>query len=320
MNDIPTIDLTPVWDSSKGMQQVAQQIHDVYTSIGFAYIINHKVPKKIIQQAFQAAYDFHALPLEHKMAIKQNDCFRGYVPINASQLKISTQGEARRPNQMESFVMAFEVDKANSDYQKGTYLAGPNQWPNGLVNFKHKVLAYRDAMLDLSYQLIQLFSLALGCHRGDLDRYFLDPTYILRLQHYPPQNNLDRNTYGLAPHTDYGFLSLLAQSEVEGLQVKHPKKGWLTVPYREDALVMNTGDILKRWSNNTFLSTPHRVINQSDQPRYSIPFFFDPNRHAQIEVLANHTREGENPIYPSIKYGDYLLERIQGNYGVGKKD
>lgn len=320
INGIPVIDLEPMWHDLEGMKQVANEIAYAYKHIGFSYVINHQVPKDKIQQVFQAAQEFHALSLEEKMSIRQNDCFRGYVPMKASQLKVSTEGAAKKPNQLDAFVMAFEVSENHPDYADGSYLAGPNQWPQNLPDFKDKMLAYRDAMVILAHRLVQVFALALGLDRHGLDEYFINPTYFLRLQHYPEQpSNTEEPLYGIAPHTDYGFFSLLAQSDIEGLEVKHPEKGWVKVPYIHDSFVLNTGDMLKRWSNNIFRSTPHRVINRSGQDRYSVPFFFEPNMHSQIEVLPSCMEADEKPNYQPVKYGDYLLDRIQGNYGLGKK-
>lgn len=317
---IPKIDLSPLWDDAEqGIQRVAEQVRWAFTIYGFAYLVNHNVPKAVIDDVFWAAKQFHALPLEEKMRIKQNDCFRGYVPINASQLKVSTLGEAKKPNQLDAFVMAFEVAEDHPDYKEGVYLAGPNQWPEGLEGFQEKMLRYRDVMLMLARKLVQVFSVAFGMSSEDLDRFFEEPSYFLRLQHYPEQPaSIPDDQFGIAPHTDYGFFTLLAQGDVPGLEVQTPDGSWVTVPCLEGALILNSGDMLKRWSNDTFRSTPHRVINRSGTERFSVPFFFEPNMHAMIEPLASCI-DDEAAKHDPVMYGDYLMERIQGNYGLGSR-
>ncbi len=320
---IPQIDLLPLWnDPINGVKIVADNITRNFKNIGFAYLINHQVSAALIKSIFKAAKDFHALPLEEKMKIKQNNCFRGYMPINASQLKVSTEGAAKKPNQLESFIMAFELPESHPDYKINAYLAGPNQWPDGLPFFRKAIYDYRDALLKLSNKLLEVFSVAFGLKPDDLNQFFINPSYFLRLQYYPKQLGIiPEDQYGIAPHTDYGFFTIVAQDNIGGLEIKNKdnENEWIKVPYVPDTLVLNSGDMLKRWSNNTFESMPHRVINRSGLERYSVPFFFEPNMHAMIEVLESCINT-ESPIkLPPIMYGEYLLDRVQGNYGLGKR-
>ncbi len=317
---IPIIDLSPLWDDSdRGLQIVAKRVFEVYSDIGFGYIINHNIPENIISNGFKAAKTFHSLPLENKMRIKQNNYFRGYVPINSSQLKISTEGKATKPNQLDAFVMAFEVDKNHRDYKDGLYLAGDNQWLYGNPDFKEKMEAYRDHLLKLAHKLVAVFSIALGMPKDSLNEYFKEPTYFLRLQHYPAQPKvIPGDLFGIAPHTDYGFFTIIAQNSIPGLEVRSQDNDWIDVPCIENSFVLNIGDMMKRWSNDIFTSTPHRVVNKSGEERFSIPFFFEPNMHANIDVLPSCITEKQPSKHASVMYGDYLMERIKGNYNIGK--
>ncbi len=321
---IPIIDLAPLWNGSKNaLEKLACEIEHIYTTIGFGILVNHHIPTALLNNIFTAAHAFHALPTALKMQIKQNHSFRGFMPLNASQLKLSSEGEAKKPNQRESFIMAFDLPKDHPDYQTGHYLAGPNQWPNEniLINFRQSVEDYRDAMLVLAYKLLEVFAIAFDIDVSSFKDYFDWPTYFLRLQYYPKQaSQIPDDLYGLAPHTDYGFITLLAQQEQEGLEVRTQKNEWITVPYIPHSLVLNTGDIIRHWTNNEFLSTPHRVINRTGEARYSIPFFFDPNMHTMISTLPAFIRSDLSSPYNDIMYGDYLLERVQSNYGLGKTD
>ena len=318
---IPTIDLSPLMDSSKkGLTKVAHEIENAYKKYGFAYLINHNIPEDLFNDTFNAAKKFHALPLHEKMAIKQNDCFRGYVPLNASTLKVSTLGSAKKPNQLDAFVMAFDPDITSDDYKNGIYLNGDNQFPKNLPYFKDTMLRYRDCMLDLANRLLKPFSIALRMPEDYLFQFFSPPTYFLRLQHYPEQaKTIADDLFGIAPHTDYGFFTILAQNDIEGLDVLDESNNWTRVPFIKNSLILNAGDMLRRMSNDTFKSTKHRVINRSGKERYSIPFFFEPNMRSNIHVAPSCISIDNPEKHKPIIYGEYLMDRIQGNYNLGKR-
>ncbi len=105
-------------------------------------------------------------------------------------------------------------------------------------------------------------------------RNLAEPTLGLRLLHYPPQAD-EADLYGSAPHTDYGFITMLAQDAVGGLEVRNGRGAWVPAPPIPGTFVMNVGDILTRWSNGRLPSVPHRARNVVRPSRYSMPFFFD---------------------------------------------
>ncbi len=309
---VPEIDLSPLSsDSEEGLQKVAREVKEIFTSIGFAYLVNHQISHRDMDAIFSASKFFHSLPLEEKMKIKQNKSFRGYVPI------IPTKKEGYgHNNQNDAFVITYEVPEDHPDFINGIYLAGPNQWPTGMFEFKQMVCEYRDHMLNLAAKLVKVFSIALNLGSNGLDKFFYNPTYVLRLQHYPQQPPIiPEKLYGLAPHTDYGLFTILTQDGVDGLEVKRENGEWLNVPSKPNSLILNSGDTIKRWSNNIFKSNPHRVVNRSGRERFSIPFFFEPNMHTTIQVLDNFINENCPAKYNPIKYGDYLVDRLQGDFG-----
>ncbi len=317
---IPTIDLTPLWNNpTSGIYTIAAELKEKLAPIGFVYLTNHSISENLIAAMFTESHRFHALPLETKLKIKQNDFFRGYVPNKASQIKISTEGSATKPNLVDSFAIMHEVPEHHPDYQAGLYFAGPNQWPENLPGFKATICQYRDEMVKLSQQLIKAFAIALGMLPNGLDNYFIDPTYFLRLQHYPEQQiDTPDDQFGIAPHTDAGFMTILAQDSVGGLEVKLSDGSWIAAPYIPNTFVLNAGSMLPRFSNDIFRAVPHRVINRSHKARYSIPFFFDTNMHATVEVLPSCITPERPARYKPINYGDSLVERLQANYGVGR--
>ncbi len=320
--EVPTIDVSSLStsQSEKELRALAKEFKDVYTNIGFAYIVNHGISKNLIDSIFEQSKLFHHLPESEKLKIKQNEFFRGYMPFATSILTVSTLGEAVKPNQSSAFILGHEVSEYDTDYQLGINLAGPNQWPNEEISpdFKHVLLHYRESLTILIKNLVRVFSLALGQDYYTFDKHFTNPTTFLRLQHYAPQPDvIPEHQYGIAPHTDYGFLTLLAQDSLGGLQVKQCDDTWLDVPPLEGAFILNTGDMIRRISNDVLISTPHRVINVSGKERYSIPFFFEPNMHATISPVTTGTIE---PLYEPIEYAGYLMRRIKNNYTIGAKE
>lgn len=316
-NQIPFIDLTSIdSDSEYEIQRIVTAIKEAYTKIGFAYLINHGIPANVTDNAFRAAKQFHSLPEETKLNIKLNKYFRGYMPLNSSTMHISTLDiNNEKKNQSAAYIHLFEADTQHPSYLK-TYLNGPNQWPT-LKGFKHTITDYDVAMNHLAKKIVRLFALAFGMDRFSLDRYFSQPTTFLRLQYYPPQHDvIPDNQYGIAPHTDSSFVTLLAQDEIGGLQVRTCEGRWIDVVPIKDTLVLNSGYILNRLSNDQFISTPHRVINSSGKERFSIPYFYHPDLDAVIEPLDIFCRH-EEPKYESMYYRDHLIQRLQTNYDIG---
>jgi isopenicillin N synthase-like dioxygenase len=167
--------------------------------------------------------------------------------------------------------------------------------------------------------VVQLVALSLGMPARSLDHHFERPTTFLRLLHYPPQPVNEAEQLGSAPHTDYGIITLLAQDDAGGLQVRPRGGDWIEAPPIPNTYVLNVADMLARWTNNRFVSTPHRVINRSGLDRYSLPYFFDPSMDAMIECLPTCTDADHPPAYGPVRYGDYLMERLNKNYDYRKE-
>lgn len=318
--DIPTIDIADLLadPGPSPRDRVAAEIHDACTTVGFFYLTGHGVDPGLVADAFEANRRFHARPEAEKLALKQNRWHRGYQPFAASTLKSQARfAAAAHPNQMESIFIRHEVAPDHPDYQRRP-LQGPNLWPDDPW-FVEVVRRYDDATRDLGLALLPAFSVAVGEAPDFFTRRFDPPSTALRLIHYPPTpatppNLADAELFGINPHTDYGFLTILAQDDVGGLQVRRVDGSWIDAPYRPDSFILNIGDGLARWTNNAFNSTPHRVINRSaGRDRYSIGMFFDPNLDTVIETLPRFADGGAGG-YPPIRYGDYFAMRLDANF------
>ena len=320
-NAIPILDVSKLRDGSlAGVTSVAAELRDYLENVGFLYIKGHDVPRQSVEAVREAGKRFHTLPLEEKLKIKMDKNFRGYIPINTSTIVTSSVAKVTKPNQSESLMLMHEVAADDPAALAEKPLQGPNQWPDeaAVPGFRATIETYVAQMNALGRQMLDAITLALGMPRGSIAPHFEKPTTFLRLLHYPTQREED-GLFGSAPHTDYGFITLLAQDDVGGLEVKNKAGDWIAAPPIADTFVMNVGDILARWSNDRFVSTPHRVINRSGRERYSQPFFFDPNMETNIEVLPSCISPGGKAKYEPVVYGDYLMERIDKNYQGRKK-
>lgn len=319
-SEIPVLDVSPLFaDDADAAAKVAQTLRGHLERIGFLYVAGHNVPDESVQGVRDAAKRFFALPDEQKLALRIDKNFRGYLPMASSTIVTSSVAKVSKPNQSESMMIMHEVGADDPDALAGKPLQGPNQWPDdGLVpGFRSTVEAYVGQMTILARKMVGAISTSLGMEANALDEYFDKPTTFLRLLHYPTQPEED-GLFGSAPHTDYGFITLLAQDDVGGLEVKNKAGDWVSAPPVPGTFVMNVGDILARWSNDRFVSTPHRVINRSGRERYSQPFFFDPSMDHTVSALKSCVPEGTEPRYEPIVYRDYLMERIDKNYHYRK--
>ena len=307
----------PVVDLTSDEAAVQADLLAAYGSVGFAYLVGHGVADELVAEVFEASRRFHALPLETKMAIELNDLHRGYIPINTSTDRNSELAEVTKPNRSASFMMMREAGGRDPDVVAGAFLAGPNQWPD-LDGFRPVLERYHRAMVDLAARVVDLLMRALGedaVPKGAFD----PPTTWLRLLHYPPQPP-DPDLYGSAPHVDYGAITVLAQDAVGGLQVQTPGgSAWIDVPPRRLAFVLNTGSMMRRWSNGRLLATPHRVINRSGRERYSVAFFFDPGVATVIEPLPSCVGPDRPARYEPVNFGQFLRAELTAGYDRHRK-
>lgn len=312
VEQIPVVD---IFGSGTDGSAVVDAVKAAAEGSGFLYVSGHGIDPAVIERAFAASRAFFALPEADKLRIKVNTSHRGYIPMQGS-----TTSDGLKPNMNESLVAGRDLGPDDPDVAAGTPLHGPNQWPEGHPEVREAFERYFEAVNGLGFRLLEIFGEALGLGRGYFLPYFDNPMPFMRAIHYPPQpETRSANEFGIAPHTDYGFLTILAQDPVGGLQVKRRGGGWIDAPYIPGTFVVNIADMLMRWTNDIWVSTPHRVINTSGRERYSIAFFFDPTYHTLVECIPAYGNESRAAKYDPIAWGDYIKMRFDKSYDYRKE-
>jgi len=308
-DSIPVIDVSPLWNgSARAVKEVAQQITNASTEVGFFYVRGHNVDRDLMSAVYFAAKYFFCLPAETKQAIKVNSAHRGYVPFAQT-----TQPGRKHSDLKESFNFAYPFSPEDPEMSAGRTLIGLNQWPIGEPRWRALLEAYYAAIFELGQRILQGFAVALDLPAEFFREVYRKPLVRARLLHYPPQPP-DNEGQSAAEHTDYGAITILWQDEIGGLQVRNRAGKWIDAPPIEDTFVINIGDMLQRWSNDLFVSTPHRVLNTSGHDRYSIPVFYDPDYDTVVECLP-HCATPESPAkHPPIIAGDYITARYDSSY------
>ena len=317
---IPVIDLGPVFAGEPGaLRRVAGEVRHACENVGFFYALNHAVPEPLIDRAFAASRQFHALPLAAKLKLRLNENNIGYLPVDASVQGASTVHKATRPNRNESFFVSHDRGPDHPDVINATPLRGRNQWPpediDGMPGLRRDMMAYFRALGAMCDRMLPVFAVALDMPADFFAPFFADEGHAnLRFLHYPAQDAGEDNLFGQAPHTDNSFMTALARTEVPGLAVRLASGEWFAPPVIPGTFLINLGNIMRRWSNDRFLSTPHGVINDSGADRYSIAYFHSPTPAAVIECLPSCV-SGDNPArYNPAVYRDLVLEFYRANY------
>ncbi len=307
---LPILDLSSWREGDRvSLARIGGEVGAACRDVGFFYVVNHGVDRELIERAFAQSHRFFALPLAERqaLAIETIGGNRGYSGMLREALD-----PGRGPDMKEAFNVGLEIAPDDPHLLSKQPFRSLNAWPS-LPNFRETLLAYYDACAALGARLHRAFACDLSLKPDFFDDKFDRPMATLRLLHYPapPQGSEPRTGAGV--HTDYGNLTLLATDDVGGLEVRARNGEWIEAPVVPGAFIVNIGDCLMRWTNDIYISTPHRVVNRSARERYSIAFFYDPNPEAVVETIPSCVREGERVRYPPILAADYLKQRLDAS-------
>jgi isopenicillin N synthase-like dioxygenase len=312
--EIPILDLGPYLSKKPDAdKELAQNIRFIQETIGFYVVINHGIPRTVISEAYTALQKFFALSTDEKMKLKFDNTSVGYIAPKSTVYVTSKINENTKQDLNETLVLALERPDNHPYIEQGVRFTGPNKWPIQISGFREPLVKYQTACANLGRKMVPLYALALGKPIDYFDAYFKEPIMWTRNAHYPPAEP-EENQFGISPHSDHSFITILPFSEVPGLQVLTPQGNWLPADPVADGVIINTGEFLNLWSNGRFIASPHRVV-PPEHDRISMATFFD----AAPETIADpaHFAEpGEKLRYNPISMIDYVSWYIDRNYST----
>jgi isopenicillin N synthase-like dioxygenase len=312
MREVPIIDVSPLFEDTPSpcKEIVKGEIKAACEHSGFFYIKNSNVSNKLVETLEAKSREFFIEPQEKKQEIamqKSKKAWRGYF-------KVGDELTSGKKDQKEGIYFGTEDEATDT-----RPLRGKNLWPDGDF-LKSEVLEYMGLMKTLGHALLDAIDPSLHEH------YKEEPTELFRIFNYPkpvPDDAKDDEVYGVGEHTDYGFLTILYQSQA-GLQVKIEGE-WVDVPPVPGTFVVNLGDALEHYTRGRLVATPHRVLYtgrlEEQTDRISFPYFFDPNWNAYMsprplvdgEILGKRQKERWDKADPRDfrgQYGEYLKRKI----------
>lgn len=314
---IPIVDLGPYLAGDKGAtDRTAAELRRALTEIGFYFIVNHGVASTQVREIFHQAARFHAQPLDKKMEVRIDRHNVGYLPMRGDTLRTSTVQTVTKPNLNEALFVARDLACDHPDVVADRRFRSANRWPADLPGFRGSVVAYCDTMERLVQRLVPLYARALDLPFAYFDAPFAEPQYKLRMTHYPNQAAPADDEFGIAPHTDTSFLTLLAPNEVPGLSIRTQGGQWIDAPALPKAYLVNGGQMLQRWTNDFCLATPHRAVNRSGGERYALAFFCDSAIDWPIAAVPTTVGPDKPPRYPTTWYTDYMIQYQKRTYDL----
>ncbi len=318
MNSLPIIDIAPLYsDDASAWPAVAEAIDRACRDRGFFYIVGHPIGGARIDALLSAAKTFFARPAEEKLRIDitQTAHHRGYGAIATEQLDPNQPSDLK-----ETFDMGFHMPADHPEVLAGKPLRGPNRHPD-LPGWAALLEQHYEDMQDLARTLLRAMAMALDIDRDFFDARFHEPISVLRMIHYPPRHTAtSADQQGAGAHTDYGCITLLYQDDAGGLQVRARDGEWIDAPPIAGSFVVNIGDMMARWSNDRYTSTPHRVTSPLGVDRYSMPFFAEPHPDTQIDCLPNCSSADNPPRYSPVTSAEYLLSRFADTYAYRREE
>lgn len=309
---IPIIDIGPLRDGT-GAEAVAAALHRASREIGFIYIANHGLDEGLIADARRAALEFFRLSDEQKRQVAVSGKHRGYLGRGGARMQTGAKADLK-----ESFIFGYE--DADGQTPEDHPLRGANRWPSAMPGLQALAMAYFHAAHDVALHLMRGFAIGLGKDADAFLKTTALPMSRASFVYYPPQDEaLGPEQFGVGPHTDFGVLTVLCQDGVGGLQVQDAGGDWVTAPPIPGTLVVNVGDLLARWTNDLYRSTPHRVINSSGKERLSLVLAYDPEPGTVIDPRAL-LGQGIDTSYQSVTCGDYLIRRFATSFAYRQSE
>jgi isopenicillin N synthase-like dioxygenase len=306
---IPIIDLTKSYENLTYRKELAEHIDEICQNIGFFIITGHLIDAKIQEDMMKISKEFFHLPLSIKREITGSKSYPyGYNGLNDENLSLGYDKSS-------SSILLSDLKES---FSIGPEHEQPIRWPTKPLSMSSIWLNYYKQCQTLSEHLYKLFALALHLDQHWFDNKINEHRSALRSLYYPSFSSpLPKNQYRSSVHTDYGSFTILKQDSIPGLQVQNRYNGkWIDVPFIENSFVINLGDLMSRWTNDHWISTPHRVIapanktNEDFYPsRQSIAYFCQINPNEIVTCIPTCSSKDKPSKYPPIRSWDLIMEK-----------
>lgn len=305
---IPLIDLSPInyqddETNSLSIENLVKEIGQACKEWGFFQVINHKVPLDKRERIEESANKFFELSLEEKVKVRRDEVnLLGYF-------------EAEHTKNVRDWKEIYDFNVQQPTFIPPSFqFQWENRWPKNPPEFREACQEYAEEVEKLANKLMELIAMSLGLVPNRLCDFFIHNTSNIRLNYYPPCP-YPHLALGLGRHKDTGVLTVLAQDDVGGLQVKRKSDGeWIQVKPIFNSFIINVGDMIQVWSNDAYESVEHRVMVNSEKDRFSIPFFLKPALYTDVEPLEELTNNKNPPKYSKINWGKFRTARMQSNF------
>lgn len=306
---IPTVDLSRyVLGTSDEKAEFVDAIGRAFHEVGFVAVVNHGVPKDLIDNFYAASKAFFALPeeIKRKYEVAGLAGQRGYTSFGKEHAKQSTVADLK-----EFFQIGQEVPEGHPLKQ---------QYPDNVdvpevSDFTELGRELYRSFEHAGGQLLEAIAIFLNLDENYFRDKIQNGNSILRAIHYPPITHEPASAIRAEQHEDINLITLLVGASAGGLQLLNSRNEWVPIMPEADEIVINVGDMLQRLTNNYLKSTTHRVVNPPREewhlPRLSIPFFLHPISEMDLSCLPA-TVTADNPLqYEPITAGAYLDERLR---------
>lgn len=306
---IPVLDLsTFVNGSDADKKAFIEDIGKAFHEVGFVGIVNHGIPKELVEGFYKSSKDFFSLPVDikRKYEVKNLAGQRGFTSFGKEHAKQSQVADLKEFFQLGQYV-------EGSDALKEEY--PDNVLVDEVPSFNTHGESLYKAFEQSGSHLLRAIALYLDLDENYFTTKIDKGNSILRTIHYPPITEEPRSAIRAEQHEDINLITLLVGASAGGLQLLNNNNEWLDITPGEDEIVINVGDMLQRLTNNYLKSTTHRVINPPKEewhrPRLSIPFFLHPRSEMDLSCLESCITDERTLQYDPITAGDYLNERLR---------
>ncbi|CAI8585087.1 unnamed protein product [Vicia faba] len=308
------VDTIPIIDLSQTSQKnLISEIGKACEKWGFFHIINHGVSSDLINKVANETKKLFELSMEEKKKLRRD-------AVNATGYHDSEHTNLTRDwKEVYDCLINEGIQYPSTDDPNDLDLwTLKNHWPQSLPHFRKTIAEYGAKLEKLSFKLLELISLSLGLPGDKFFDCFENQLSLVRLNYYPPCPSPDL-ALGIGPHKDPCVLTIVAQDDTGGLQVKNNSVGgWVPIEPIPGALVVNVGDVFQVWSNDKYDSAIHRATVNSQKERYSYPFFFFPGHDIMVQPAEELVSEKDPAKYKPYNFGKYYSNRTRHDFNKEK--